>query len=182
MTDRKITPKQSAFVQEYLVDMNATQAALRAGYSQKTAAKIGHELLRKSAIVEAINRAMASRAERTQVTADRVLTELGHIGFSNIKNLFDKDGNLLPMHMLPDDVAASVASVDVVTSRIPGSDPAEVQHTVKIKLWSKPEALGLLGKHQKLFTDRIEVDVGEELAARIKLARERAQRTQKGKA
>lgn len=182
MTDRKITPKQSAFVQEYLVDMNATQAAMRAGYSPKTAAKIGHELMRKSAIVEAINRAMASRAERTKITADRVLTELGHIGFSNIKNLFDKDGNLLPMHMLPDDVAASVASFDVLTSRIPGSDPAEVQYIVKIKLWGKPEALTLLGKHKKLFTDRIEVDVGDELAERIKAARQRLQRSQKGNA
>ena len=168
-----MTPKQSAFVAEYLVDMNATQAALRAGYSHKTAAKIGHELTTKPAILMAINQEIEARSKRTQISADNVIAELGRIAFSDIRKLFDSEGRLLPMHMLPHEVAASVSSVEVVTTRIPGSDPVEVQYTVRIKLWSKVESLELLGKHMKLFTDRMEIDVSDNLAARMKEARER---------
>ena len=75
-----LTPKQAAFVREYLIDMNAAGAAVRAGYSEHTARMIGCENLGKPEIAEAIAEAQRERAERTQITADRVLAELGCLG------------------------------------------------------------------------------------------------------
>ena len=75
-TSKRFTPKQAAFIQEYLVDLNATQAAVRAGYSARTARKIGHENLTKPHIKAAIEAAQAERAERTRITADDVLNGL----------------------------------------------------------------------------------------------------------
>lgn len=71
-----LSPKQSAFVREYLVDLNASHAAQRAGYSKKTARSIGWELLRKPEVAEAMREAMSTRAERTEITADWVLRRL----------------------------------------------------------------------------------------------------------
>ena len=73
---RGLTPKQQRFIEEYLVDLNATQAAIRAGYSEKRAYAIGHENLRKPEILVAIQAARAEQSKRTQITADWVLTRL----------------------------------------------------------------------------------------------------------
>jgi len=72
----KLTAKQKAFVAEYLIDLNATQAAIRAGYSEKTASETGYENLRKPQISEAVQKALAERSERTEVTQDYVLTAI----------------------------------------------------------------------------------------------------------
>ena len=80
----KLTPKQARFVQEYLIDLNAAQAAIRAGYSAKTARVIGHENLTKPDIAAAIKKAMAERAERTELTADWVVDELRKIAGANM--------------------------------------------------------------------------------------------------
>jgi hypothetical protein len=80
----KLTPKQARFVQEYLIDLNAAQAAIRAGYSAKTARVIGHENLTRPEIAAAIEKAMAERAERTGLTADWVVDELRKIAFANM--------------------------------------------------------------------------------------------------
>ena len=74
-----LTPKQERFVQEYLVDLNATQAAIRAGYSAKTASRIGQQLLAKTCISEAIQKAMKKREKRTEVTQDYVIAKLREI-------------------------------------------------------------------------------------------------------
>lgn len=76
MAKKKLTPKQALFVREYLVDLNATQAALRAGYSKKTAAKIGSENLQKPAIKDALDKAMKKRAKTVEITAEKVLRDL----------------------------------------------------------------------------------------------------------
>lgn len=73
MAERDLTPKQALFVQEYLIDLNATKAAMRAGYSARTADKIGGQLLAKTGVAAAINAALEDRARRTQITADQVL-------------------------------------------------------------------------------------------------------------
>ena len=84
MAPMKLTPKQARFVQEYLIDLNAAQAAIRAGYSAKTARVIGHENLTKPDIAVAIEKAKAKRAERTELTSDMVVDELRKIGFANM--------------------------------------------------------------------------------------------------
>lgn len=86
-----LTPKQERFVQEYLVDLNATQAAIRAGYSAKTASRIGPELLVKTCISEAIQKAMKKREKRTEVTQDYVIAKLREIAEKDASDGPDSD-------------------------------------------------------------------------------------------
>lgn len=152
-----LTPKQQTFVREYLVDLNATQAAIRAKYSANTAAVIGAENLRKPQIAEAIQAEMDRRSERTQITADKVLNELAKIGFSDIRRMFTDAGGLRRVEDLDDEAAACLSSVEVTTRRVPGSDrdDPEYECVSKIKLWDKRAALVDLGRHLQLFTDNV---------------------------
>ncbi|MGB5834806.1 MAG: terminase small subunit, partial [Thiohalocapsa sp.] len=154
---RKLTLKQQRFVDEYMVDLNATQAAIRAGYSPRTAEVYAWQLLQKPLVQTAVNDAVARRSTRTQIKADDVLREIARLAFSDIRGLFDEKGNLKPIHELPDDATAALSSFDVVTRRIPGGEAAEVEYVAKVKLWDKRGSLELLGKHLKLFTDKIDV-------------------------
>lgn len=151
---RPLTNKQKMFVKEYLCDLNATQSAIRAGYSAKTASWIGPQLLGKTHVAEAIQADMNRRSAKIEISGEKVLQELAKLSFSDVRALFDRDGRLLPVHMLPDSIAASVSSVEVVTSRVPGTDPVEVEYTSKIRFWDKRASLELLGKHLVLFTDK----------------------------
>ena len=81
-----LTEKQKRFVSEYLVDLNATQAAIRAGYSQKTADRIGAELLGKTWVAAEIQKEIKKREQRTNITQDRVLEELAAIAFARVKS------------------------------------------------------------------------------------------------
>lgn len=85
MAGKKLTPRQAAFIREYLIDLNATQAAIRAGYSERTARKIGHENLTKPDIAAAIAQAQAERAERVQIDADEVLAHLTAIARGEVR-------------------------------------------------------------------------------------------------
>ena len=151
--DRELTPKQAAFVQEYLIDLNATQAAIRAGYSEKNADKIGSELLGKTRIQTAIQAALKRRAKRTEITQDRVLRELAKLAFSDLRAFTEwgeAQGILLKDSVeLEDDEAACVAEV----AQIAGKDG----RSLRFKLHSKEKALELLGKHLGLFTDKLDI-------------------------
>lgn len=85
----KLTAKQQTFVEEYLIDLNATQAAIRAGYSAKNADKIGSELLGKTRVAEAVSMAMAERSRRTGINQDRVLQEIAKLALVNIDDVVD---------------------------------------------------------------------------------------------
>lgn len=154
---KRLTPKQALFVQEYLVDLNATQAAIRAGYSEDTAHAIGYENLNKPELSTAIQKALDLRAERTGITADKVLVELSKLGFADVRQIFSTDGKLKNIHDLPDDIAASVQSVEVVTRPAQDEDGNRtVEYVHKIKLADKKGPLELLGKHLSVFVDRVE--------------------------
>lgn len=88
-----MTPKQAAFVDEYLIDLNATQAAIRAGYSAKTAGSYGHENLRKPEVQSAIADRSRARSERTEITQDLVLTDIELIKRDAMREALDKEGN-----------------------------------------------------------------------------------------
>lgn len=144
----KLTPKQRLFVLEYLVDLNATQAAIRAGYSQKTAEVLGYQLLKKPLVAAAVEQAMQKREKRIEITADRVLQELARIGFSDLGDFVD----IAP-------TGIRVKTSDQMDTRV----LAEVSETftvaggtVKIKLHDKVAALEKLGRHLKLFTEKHE--------------------------
>lgn len=152
-----MTPKQQRFVDEYLIDLNATQAAIRAGYSAKTARQIADENLSKPDIAAAVEKAMAERALRTEITQDMVLRELAKIGFSDIRKLFTEDGSLLPVAELSDDAAACLASIEIVTRKVRGGDDDETENVSKIKVWDKRAALVDIGKHLGMFRERVEL-------------------------
>ncbi len=110
--EKKLTAKQKLFVDEYLIDLNASAAARRAKYSPRTAFRIGQENLQKPAIQAAIQLRMADREKRTEITQDRVLQEYARIAFLDPRKLVDENGNPLPLHKLSDDVAAAIAGLD----------------------------------------------------------------------
>ena len=150
----KLTPKQARFVQEYLTDSNATQAAVRAGYSAKRARVIGHENLTKPNIAAAIEKAMAEHAERAELTADWVIDELRKIAAANLADYVSKtsDGDpYLDFSALTRDQTAALSEVtveDFVDGR--GQDARAVRR-VKFKLYDKRAALVDLGRHLGFF-------------------------------
>lgn len=156
-----MTPKQERFVQEYLIDLNATQAAIRAGYSVKTAKSIGQENLTKPYMQAAIGAAQQKRANRTEVTQDRVLQELARIAFFDLRTLYREDGSLKAMHELDADAAAVLAGVDVVETKgnaeVDGDGMRHVPEFVKkVKIPDKVAALGLAMRHLGMLKDKVE--------------------------
>lgn len=156
----ELTAKQQRFVEEYLVDLNATQAAIRAGYSEKTAYSQGQRLLNNVEIQKAVSEAQEDRSNRTQITADRVLQELARIGFSDLRNMLTPNGSLLDPQDWDDDTAAAISSIEVVTNTgDQGKDEDGrkiVEHTHKIKVWDKNSALEKLAKHLGMFIEKHE--------------------------
>ena len=156
-----LTPKQARFVEEYLVDLNATQAAIRAGYSAKTAYSQGQRLLSHVEVRRAIQKAQAARSKRTEVTADRVLQELALIGFADMAtylNLADgkverRDWSNLPAGATK--VIQEIAQEEHTGGR--GHDVGETRRT-KFKLHSKLDALEKMGRHLGMFTDKLKIE------------------------
>lgn len=154
-----LTPKQAQFVREYLIDLNATQAAIRAGYSAKTAYSIAEQNLRKLEVKAAIDKAMETRAERTQITADRVLEELALVGFFRLGECLritpDGEPYLDLSGATPEQLAAiaETQTEDVIEGR--GEDSRTIRK-VKVKFHDKLSALEKIGKHLGMFKDRVE--------------------------
>lgn len=147
MGDRKLTPKQQRFVEEYLADPNATQAAIKAGYSKKTADVIGGQLLRKTLVAAKVSAGMARKAEIADLTASRIALEIGRLAKADPRELFGDDGKLLPIKLWPDHIAAAVASVETDTDGRP----------IKVRLWSKTAALDQAARHLGMFIERMHV-------------------------
>ncbi len=166
----KLTAKQAAFVREYLVDLNATQAAQRAGYSKRTAYSIGQELLQKPAVAKAINEAMKARGDRVEMKADDVLRELKHVAQLDPAKMLDEAGRKLPLEKMPEEVRRCISSVE------------DTEYGTRFRFWDKLKALELLGKHLVLFTDKVEHKfqledlTDEQLAARYRALQERLMR------
>ena len=165
---RKLTAKQRLFVAEYLIDLSATQAAIRAGYSPKQADAIGYGNLRKPDISSAIQKAMDERAKRIGITQDRVLLEYARIAFYDPRKLVDADGKIIPFAGLDEDTARAVVSFDMVSME---KSEGEL---VKVRLADKLAALNSLARHLGMFNDKMTVEVKGGLAER--LARMRAKR------
>lgn len=148
-----LTKKQRRFVEEYLVDLNATQAAIRAGYSAQTAYSTGNENLSKPEIKEAIGKALAERSKRTGVNADRVVLELAKIAFVNPTDVINIDEATIRSEANREDTAV-ISSVKV--KRIPTENGDIVER--EVKTYDKVKALELLGKHIGMFTDKFKVE------------------------
>lgn len=151
-----LTPKQRLFVREYLRDLNATKAAIRAGYSKASATTEGPRLLENVGVREAIDTALEQREQRVEVKADDVLRELMAMAQVDISEAFDEQGRLLPLHEMSPDVRRMIASVET-DELYGGSGKARTEIGVirKVKFWPKDKALELLGRHLKMFTDKV---------------------------
>jgi phage terminase small subunit len=161
-----MTARRARFATEYLVDLNATQAAIRAGYSPKTAASQGERLLRNVEVSEAIRAGKAARVERTEITQDRVLQELACLAFSSVDHYrVDDDGKLSLREGAPENAMAAVSSIK--RRKIYDDEGKETGVEVEFKLWDKPGPLKLAGRHVGLFPDRVEVTGKDGNAVRV---------------
>lgn len=146
----KLTEKQKRFCEEYLIDLNATQAAIRAGYSPFSANQIGNDNMAKPCIRAHIDKELAERSKRTGINADRVLRELARIGLVNPVDVIDSyDGSVLA-NVTRDDSAA-IASVKVKIT--PTEDGNIVEK--EVKMYDKNKALELMARHLGMFDDKL---------------------------
>lgn len=147
-----LTPKQQRFVEEYLIDLNATQAAIRSGYSEKTAKSIGQENLTKPDIQKAIEEAQNKRQEQTQIDAAYVLKRLVEIDQMDVLDIMDDDGNVKPLRDWPKIWRQYISNIETISM-----DDGE-GWLKKIKWPDKVKNLELLGRHVSVgaFKDKVE--------------------------
>lgn len=155
-----MTDKQARFCEEYMIDLNATQAAIRAGYSPKTANEQAARLLANVSIQNRIAQLQAEQSRRTGVSADRVVRELAKVAFVNAGDLIDARTASLKSDAAPDDLAA-VQSVKVKTFEEDGLEQ-------EVKLADKLKALDLLGRHLGMFNG-VSGDASDQLAEARKI-------------
>ena len=165
-----LTPKQRRFVAEYLVDQNATQAAIRAGYSPDTAAAIGHENLRKPQIADAIAGKAEAVLEKIDASAERVMSAIAAIAFGDVRGIYNPDGSLKRPDDWDDATAAAIAGLEIVTVN---KGEGAVEHVAKIKHADRLRALDMLARHHALYNDKIDVNVHDGMADRVARAKAR---------
>ena len=153
--DKKLTPKQQKFVDEYLIDLNATQAAIRAGYSAKTAGWIGQKLVAKSHISESIRKRRDALSKKTEVSQERIVLEMKRLALFDVRNFFRDDGTPIPIKELSDDAAAAIVGFDVVSI---GNAESGVGQVIKYKLPDKNKSLENLAKILGHFERRSELE------------------------
>jgi len=149
----KLTNKQAVFCEEYLVDFNATQAAIRAGYSKPSAHVIGPENLGKPEVLQRVAELQAGRSERTRITADDVLRELAKMAFANMGDYVRVEADGRPCVDLSAVTREQFAAVQEVNTEENVAGTVKV----KIKLSDKRASLELIGKHLGMFTDRLKL-------------------------
>jgi len=155
---RKLTPKQQRFVDEYLKDLNATQAAVRAGYSAKTAEWIGPQLLGKTHVAEAIADGMAKRQARTEVNADYVLKKLVAIAEMDVLDIMTDDMSIKPVSQWPKVWRQYLSGFDLAEMFEGRGDEREMVGILKKIKWpDKVKNLELIGRHLGMFKDKVEV-------------------------
>jgi phage terminase small subunit len=160
-----LTAKQQCFVAEYLIDLNATQAATRAGYSARTANEQGARLLAKASVQAALSEAMKARETRTHITQDRVLAELAKIGFADIRKAVRWGEGVAVTNEMTNttEIVNGVALVgseeidDATAASI--SEVSQTAQGIKIKMHDKRAALVDIGRHLGMFTDKLDATV-----------------------
>lgn len=149
----RLTKKQQLFIQEYLIDLNATQAAIRAGYSVESAREIGCENLTKPNIQNEIAKAMAERSKRTGVNQDRIILELARLAFVNMTDIVDDKGKI--KDTATDD---DLSCIEGIKYKHSDTDSGHIVER-EVKIGSKIKALELLGKHLGMWNDKFDVNV-----------------------
>jgi len=175
MITRKLTAKQLRFVAEYIVDQNGKQAAIRAGYSSRTAKEQASRLLENALVRAEVNRHLGAILKRSIVSAEEVLRGLLRIAEFDIRTLYNNNNALKPVSEWPEEAGRVLLGLEV--DEIwdgDGSQRKVIGETRKVKFESRTPALIALGRHLKLFLDRIEINGNLGLAERVKAARRRS--------
>ena len=147
-----LTAQQNVFVSEYLVDRNGKQAAIRAGYSAKTAEVKASQLLSLVKVQNEIDKLLVEQQKRTMITADKVLNEIADIAFDDISNYLE-----FYTDPITGDVRTKVKDSKNINTKNISEVSCGKDGSFKFKLYCKDNALMLLGKHLKLFTDKMEL-------------------------
>lgn len=159
--EKPLTPLQDMFVREYLIDLNGSAAAIRAGYKPSGAGVVANQLLKAGTPTgDAIARAMAARAVRVGMTADNVLRQLGRIVNGDPRCVFREDGALKAPEEMDDDDAQMIAGVK--TSRaVKFNDEGKMENVeiVEVKLVNKLEAINMAMRHLGMFNDKLDINV-----------------------
>lgn len=160
---KKLAPKQVRFVEEYLIDLNATQAAIRAGYSKKTAEQIGHQLIQKTLVAAAIAKAQEKRSEKLEITVDMLIRELWLIGHSDIKDYLtiDEGGSSIAKQFedMPEGASRALEMIEenrTIKESADGSDSNIVNSKIRFKMHSKLGAIELISKLLGFMKDKVE--------------------------
>lgn len=159
-----ITPRQERFCEEYVVDLNATQAAIRAGYAESGAYNEGHRLLRNAEVRDYIEELQSGRRKVREIRADRILNTLEAIAYGDVSVFYDDEGRLLPRHEWPDGAHLLVAGMEFKTVEL---GEGAVEHVAKIKLVDRLKALNMLAQHKALLIQKIEVSADDDMLARL---------------
>ncbi len=157
----ELTEKQTMFVREYLLDLNATQAAIRAGYSAKTAEQQGSRLLSNAKVAKAISEEKARRNERVQIDADYVLGRLVEVDQMDVLDIMEDDGGMKPISEWPRIWRQFIQGLDIAELFEGRGDEREMIGLLKkIKIPDKLKNLELLGKHVSVqaFRDKLELE------------------------
>lgn len=148
-TDKVLTDKQRRFVNEFLIDLSATHAAIRAGYAKKSAAKIGWELLQHPHVARAVKEERAARERRTRITADRVLEQFGRAAFFDVRKLFTPSGALKPINEIEADEAVGIAGIESVELTDADGNVAGVVR--KVRFIDRTAAMDKIARHLGLY-------------------------------
>lgn len=187
MAQKKLTPKQLAWIDEYLIDLNATQASIRAGYSKKTAKQQGAKNLSKAVLMDIVKERMAIRSEKTQTNAEWVLTTLRAAWEAKLSDIIvpkrmDEHGRVTGGEFKPVDEWPEIWQMMVSSFEVEelfdgfGADRELIGHTTKIRiLQGKAQILKMLGDHVDVaaFAHNLKVSGKIELIDKVRLAQER---------
>jgi phage terminase small subunit len=151
----RLSDKHKRFVAEYLKDLDMGEAAIRAGYSPKTARTQASRLLTNVEIRRAVDEGQAKRLEKAELSAVRILEELRRLALSDVGACFDESGNLKRITDLTPEQRASISSVEVIIKNAQAGDG--IMDTIhKLRFWDKPKALDILAKHFGLLIEKVE--------------------------
>lgn len=168
--DRIPTPKwhwMIRFAEEYMKDFDAELAYIRADGQSKNAKQAGNNILNNPVVQELIAKRQVERRKRVDISLDRVLEEIASLAFFNPKDLYDAEGNIIPIHQLPREVAAAISSVKAIVRK---SDDGDIStKTLEFRQWNKNQALELFMRHYGALNDKMTMNVNENRTVTVRL-------------
>lgn len=150
-----LTPKQLRFVEEYVKSLNASQAAVLAGYSKRNPDVVGGRLVKLPLVLVAIQERLDVLKRHNELSPKRILEELRRIATFDYASLYDQNGKLLPIHQMPPEARACIANIETRRVNLNSGD-GQTDEVTRIRLIDKAKALEMLGKHLGLLTDKVE--------------------------